>query len=108
MGLFSTISNAIGKGVGWIGGKIKRVGEFASGVARRVGEFAAPAANAIGSMIGDNPVGSWIKKAGQGVADFANGTASAVAKGVSDIGGSLSGISNALTKGTTNNGQRGA
>ena len=106
MGIFGAIGSAIGRGVGWFGNKVRKVGEFASGVARRVGEFLPVAANAVGSMLGDNAAGRFVKGVGNKIADFANTTGSAVAKGVSDIGTSLSGIGRALTPNNTNTGQK--
>ena len=108
MGLFGTITGAIGRGIGWLGDKVKKIGDFGGRVARRVGEFAPQIGASIGGLIGDNKVGNFVKGIGQKVGSVANTMGTAVAKGVSDIGGSLTGIGRALTPSNTNNGQKGA
>ena len=107
MGFFSTIGRIGSKIAGTVGSVIKRVGSTGQEIARRAGQFAAPLGSALGGLIGDNPVGNFIKGAGQKIGDFANTTGKAIAKNVSDIGSSISGIGNALSRKNTNNGQKG-
>lgn len=108
MGFLSMVGNAIGRGVGWLGNGLRKVGDIGMGIVKRVGEFAPQIGSAVGGLIGNNPVGNFVSGLGKKVGDFANGTGQAIAKGVSDIGSSLGGIGNALTSGNTNNGMKGA
>ena len=108
MGLFGTIAGAIGRGVGWLGNKVRKVGEFAGSVARRVGEFAPQIGASVGGLLGDNVAGRFVRGLGEKVGSVASTVGTSVSKGVSDIGASLSGIGRALTPANTNNGQKGA
>lgn len=99
MGFFSTVGGLIGRGVGAVGNVIKKVGSIGMEAARRVGEFASPLANSVAGIVGNNPVGNFIKGVGQKVGNFANTTGQAIARGISDVGNSVGGIANALKGG---------
>lgn len=97
MGFFSSVGNAIGRGLNFVGGIARKAGEIGSGIAKRVGEFAPQIGSAVGGLLGNNPVGDFVKGIGQKVGSFATGAGQAIAQGVRDIGGTISSMGNSLT-----------
>ena len=95
MGFWSSVGNAIGKGVGFVSNVARKVGEIGGAVARKVGQFAPAVGSAVGGLVGAiNPMlGSAISSAGQFVGNIAQpvGEVMGAIKGVGTMGSKLAG-----------------
>lgn len=92
MGILSGIASTIGKGIGFFGNKLKGFADTATGVIRRFGENVGGVANGIANIIGNNPVGNFVKGVGSKAAEIASGPALNIARTVGNIGRGISNI----------------
>jgi hypothetical protein len=86
MGFLSAIGGLIGAGARKVGGVIKKIGDVGMSVAKRIGEFAPQVGASLGGLIGNNPVGQFLKDAGSKVGEVASGAGLNIARTVGNIG----------------------